>query len=181
EGGGDLYHGREGPLHISKAASPNPIYSSFIAAGAEAGHQVTSDFNGFQQEGFGPYQLTIRDGKRCSAAAAYLRPVLGRPNLVAEIGARTSRILIENGRAVGVEYVQNGHTKRAYADAEVLLCAGAVQSPHILMLSGIGQPDALKAAGAAPVHELKGVGENLQDHLDVILSWETPRVETAYG
>src|SRR5436189_30885 len=83
EGGGDAYHGSHGPLHISKAASPNPVYSGFIAAGAEAGHRLTSDFNGFQQEGFGPYQLTIRDGKRWSAAAAYLRPVLGRrPNLV---------------------------------------------------------------------------------------------------
>jgi choline dehydrogenase len=181
EGGGDLYHGSDGPLHISKAASPSPIYSGFIKAGAEAGHRLTSDFNGFQQEGFGPYQLTIRDGKRWSSAAAYLRPALGRPNLVTEIGARTSRILIEGGRAVSVEYLQRGKLKTAYAEAEVLLCAGAVQSPHILMLSGIGDPEELGRAGVAVTHELKGVGANLQDHLDVILSWETPGVKTAWG
>ena len=90
EGGGDAYHGADGPLHISKASSPNPIYAGFIAAGGQAGHQLTDDFNGFQQEGFGPYQLTIKDGKRWSAAAAYLHPALSRPNLTAEIGARTT-------------------------------------------------------------------------------------------
>src|SRR5262249_22494561 len=126
EGGGDAYHGGEGPLWVSKASSKNPVYANFIAAGAEAGHRTTSDFNGLQQEGFGPYQMTIRDGKRWSSAAAYLRPALGRANLVCETGARTSRILVENGRAVGVEFVQKGETKQAWADGEVLLAAGAV-------------------------------------------------------
>jgi choline dehydrogenase len=181
EGGGDAWHGAEGPLHISKAHSKNPIYSSFIAAGVQAGHKQTSDFNGFQQEGFGPYQLTIRDGRRWSAASAYLHPALKRPNLKAEIGARTTRIIIENGRATGVEFVQGGETRQAFADAEVLLCAGAVQSPQILMLSGIGDSEASSAVGVTPVHELKGVGANLQDHLDLALSWATRDVKTAYS
>jgi len=182
EGGGDAYHGADGPLHVSKASSKNPIYKAFVEAGVEAGYRRTNDFNGFQQEGFGPYQLTIKDGKRWSASAAYLRPILGRrENLTLEIGARTTRILIERGRAIGVEFVQGGQTRQVHADAEVLLSAGAVQSPHILQLSGIGDADRLKAAGVTPAHELKGVGENLQDHLDVTLSWETPTVKTAYS
>jgi choline dehydrogenase len=182
EGGADAYHGGEGPLHVSKAASKNPIYSAFIEAGVAAGYRRTNDFNGFQQEGFGPYQLTIKDGKRWSSSAAYLRPIEGRrDNLTVEIGARTTRIIVEKGRAVGVEFVQDGQTKQVWADAEVLLAAGAVQSPHILQLSGIGDPDRLQAAGVTPVHPLRGVGENLQDHLDVILSWETPGTKTAYS
>ena len=182
EGGADAWHGGEGPLHVSKASSPNPVYRAFVEAGGQAGYKRTNDFNGFQQEGFGPYQLTIKDGKRWSASAAYLKPIVGkRPNLTLEIGAQTTRILIEDGRAIGVEFAQGGETRTAYAEAEVLLCAGAVQSPHILQLSGIGDPDRLKTAGVAPVRELKGVGENLQDHLDVILSWETKGVKTAYA
>ncbi len=182
EGGADAYHGADGPLHVSKAASKNPIYGGFIEAGVQAGYRRTGDFNGYQQEGFGPYQLTIKDGKRWSASAAYLRPIVGkRENLTLEVGARTTRILVENGQAIGVEFVQDGQTRQVWADAEVLLSAGAVQSPHILQLSGIGDPDALRAAGVAPVHALPGVGENLQDHLDVILSWETPNVKTAYS
>jgi len=183
EGGGDAYHGSGGPLYVSKASSPSTIYSSFIKAGVEAGYKHTDDFNGFQQEGFGPYQLTIKDGKRWSASFAYLHPALNRPNLTCEIEARTSRLVIEKGRVVGVEYVQGkgAEKKTAYANAEVLLCAGAVQSPQILQLSGIGDPDKLKAAGVAPTHALKGVGQNLQDHLDVVLSWETPNTKSAYA
>jgi choline dehydrogenase len=181
QGGGDPWHGGEGPLYVSKASSRNAVFSSFIAAGAQAGHKLTADFNGAQQEGFGPYQLTIRDGRRWSAASAYLHPALARPNLACETGARTTRILIEKGRAVGVEFVQAGETHQAYADAEVLLCAGAVQSPHILQLSGVGDPDRLAQAGVACAHELRGVGENLQDHLDVVLSWESRGVKTAFS
>jgi choline dehydrogenase len=182
QGGGDAYHGGDGPLYVSKAASKNTIYSSFIEAGVEAGYHRTADFNGFQQDGFGPYQLTIKNGQRWSASAAYLRPILGqRPNLTLEIDARTTRILIENGRAVGVEFSQGGVVRQVHADAEVLLSAGAVQSPHILQLSGVGDPDRLAEAGVAVTHALKGVGENLQDHLDIILSWETPNVKAAYS
>jgi choline dehydrogenase len=180
EGGGDAYHGADGPLHVSKASSRSEVYSAFIAAGVQAGHRRTADFNGFQQEGFGPYQLTIKDGQRWSAAAAYLKPALSRTNLTAVTGARTRRILLERHRAVGVEYLCGGEVRTALADAEVLVCAGAVQSPQILQLSGIGDPEDLRAAGVEPLHALRGVGANLQDHLDVALSWETPGVKTAY-
>ncbi|HEY5290211.1 MAG TPA: choline dehydrogenase [Caulobacteraceae bacterium] len=181
EGGGDDYHGGEGPLYVSKASSKNEVYSRFIAAGREAGHKLTADFNGARQEGFGPYQLTIRDGQRCSAAAGYLRPALKRPNLTALTGARISRIVIEGGRATGVEFLQDGKTLEAMADAEVLLCAGAVQSPQILQLSGVGDPEALAQAGVPVSHALAGVGANLQDHLDLTLSWETPGIKSAFA
>jgi choline dehydrogenase len=183
EGGGDAWHGGEGPLKVSKASSPNPIYSAAIQAGAQAGYMLTEDFNGFQQEGFGPYQLTIHDGQRWSAARGYLHPALDRANLTCLTGARTTRIVVENGRAVGVE-IHDEKTKARrliHADAEVLLCAGAVQSPHILQLSGIGDPEELTAHGVPVVHALKGVGANLQDHLDVTLSWVCPQPITAYS
>ncbi|ACG77524.1 choline dehydrogenase [Phenylobacterium zucineum HLK1] len=182
EGGADSWHGDEGPLHVSKAASPNPIYRAAVEAGAQAGHPVTSDFNGYQQEGWGPYQMTIKDGQRWSAARGYLHPVLNRPNLTCLTGARTTRVLLENGRAVGVEIVEGKNPARAvYADAEVIVAAGAVQSPHILQLSGIGDGEDLGKHGIKAVHELKGVGANLQDHLDACLSWECPQPITIYS
>ncbi len=183
EGGGDAWHGGDGPLKVSNASTPNPIYSATIAAGGEAGYPLTKDFNGFQQEGFGPYQLTIHDGQRWSAARGYLHPVLARPNLTCLTGARTTRIIIENGRATGVEiHDEATKTRRiVHATAEVLLSAGAVQSPHILQLSGIGDPDQLSEHGIKVVHPLKGVGANLQDHLDVCMSWECPQPITAYS
>jgi choline dehydrogenase len=183
EGGADAWHGGEGPLYVSKASTPNPIYFATVEAGKQAGHPVTSDFNGFQQEGWGPYQLTIRDGQRWSAARAYLHPALARPNLTCLTGARTSRIVVEDGRATGVEYVhaKSGQKTVVKAAREVLLCAGAVQSPHILQLSGIGDPEELQKHGVPVVHALKGVGANLQDHLDVTMSWECPQPITAYS
>ncbi|MBX3484910.1 choline dehydrogenase [Phenylobacterium sp.] len=182
EGGGDAWHGGEGPLHVSKAKSPNPIYRAAIEAGAEAGHPRTSDFNGFQQEGWGPYQLTIHEGERWSAARAYLYPALDRPNLTCLTGLRTSRIIVENGRATGIEALDDkGQTQTFHADAEVILSAGAVQSPHILQLSGIGPGEELRKHGIEVVHDLPGVGENLQDHLDVCMSWECPEPITIYS
>lgn len=183
EGGGDAWHGGEGPLKVSKASSKNPIYAATVEAGRQAGHPITKDFNGFQQEGWGPYQLTVHDGQRWSAAKGYLHPALKRPNLTCLTGARTTRIVIENGRAVGVEYMDDKTKAKTivHANAEVLLCAGAVQSPQILQLSGVGDSEELAAHGIAVVHELKGVGANLQDHLDVTLSWECPLPITAYS
>jgi choline dehydrogenase len=183
EGGGDAWHGGSGPLKVSKAASPNPIYSATIQAGVQAGYAQTQDFNGFQQEGFGPYQLTIHDGQRWSAARGYLHPALTRPNLACLTGVRTTRIVIEDGRATGVEIhdEKTGTRRIVHADAEVLVCAGAVQSPQILQLSGIGDPDELTAHGIAVVQPLKGVGANLQDHLDVCMSWVCPKPITAYS
>jgi choline dehydrogenase len=180
--GADAYHGGEGPLRVSHAPADNPIFQAIIKAGAEAGHPVTQDFNGHQQEGFGPYQLTIHNGKRSSASAAYLSPILSRSNLTCLTGARTTRIVIEKGRAVGVEYVlADGGPQTAFADAEVLLAAGAAQSPHILQLSGVGDPEDLRPAGVPVVHELSGVGKNLQDHLDVTLCYECPEPITLYS
>lgn len=183
EGGGDAWHGGDGPLKVSKASSKNPIYAATVEAGRQAGHPITKDFNGFQQEGWGPYQLTVHDGQRWSAAKGYLHPALKRPNLTCLTGARTTRIVIEDGRAVGVEYMDDKTKAKTivHANAEVLLCAGAVQSPQILQLSGIGDSEELAAHGIAVVHELKGVGANLQDHLDVTLSWECPLPITAYS
>lgn len=183
EGGGDAWHGGEGPLKVSKASSPNPIYKATVEAGRQAGHPVTSDFNGFQQEGWGPYQMTIHDGQRWSAARGYLHPALARPNLTCITGARTSKIVIENGRATGVEYIdaKSGEKKVVHAGKEVLLSAGAVQSPQILQLSGIGDPEELGKFGIPVVKALKGVGANLQDHLDVTMSWECPQPITAFS
>ena len=183
EGGADDWHGGEGPLKVSRASDPNPIYAAAIQAGGQAGHPLTGDFNGFQQEGWGPYQMTVHDGERWSASRGYLHPVLSRPNLTCVTGARTTRILIEDGAAVGVEYADEKTRVRTEVRArrEVLLCAGAVQSPQILQLSGIGAPEALAAAGVSLVHALPGVGENLQDHLDVTLSWACPQPITIYS
>lgn len=182
EGGGDQWHGGDGPLAVTKASDPNPIYKATIEAGRQAGHKVTSDFNGFQQEGWGPYQLTIKGGERWSAAKGYLHPVLTRANLTCLTGARTTKIVIENGRATGVEFIDDQNAKQVvHADREVLLSAGAVQSPHILQLSGIGDPEELTKHGIPVVHALKGVGANLQDHLDVTLSWECPLPITVFS
>ncbi len=181
-GDSDL-HGGAGPLTISRGESDSPFHDALVSAGEQAGYPVTEDFNGASQEGFGRYDLTIADGKRWSTAAAYLRPVLARPNLTCITGARTTKIRIERGRAVGVDYAvgKRARAETAMATREVLLCAGAVQSPHILQLSGIGDPARLKAAGVDVVHALPGVGENLQDHLDVVMNWRSRGLRTAYA
>ena len=178
--GGDL-HGAEGPLTISGGESDSPFHDALIAAGQQAGYPVTPDFNGAEQEGFGRYDLTISDGKRWSTAAAYLRPVMERPNLTVVTSARTTRVIVERGRVVAVEYAVGKARHRAEVAGEAILCAGAVQSPHILQLSGIGDPARLHAAGITPVHDLPGVGENLQDHLDIIMSWRCQGLTTAYS
>ncbi|MFN7416806.1 MAG: choline dehydrogenase [Alphaproteobacteria bacterium] len=183
EGGADDWHGANGPLKVSKASDPNPIYSAAIQAGAQAGHPLTGDFNGRQQEGWGPYQMTVHDGERWSASRGYLHPVMSSPNLTCVTGARTTRILVEDGVATGVEYADEKTRARTQVKAklEVLVCAGAVQSPQILQLSGIGDPADLAAAGIETVHALPGVGQNLQDHLDVTLSWACPQPITIYS
>jgi choline dehydrogenase len=183
EGGGDAWHGGEGPLKVTRSADPNPIYKATIEAGRQAGYKVTADFNGFQQEGWGPYQHTISGGERWSAAKGYLHPILTRANLTCVTGARTTRLILEDGRCTGVEYADETTRERkiVHASAEVLVCAGAVQSPQILQLSGIGNPDDLEPHGVPVVHTLKGVGANLQDHLDLALSWACPKPITMYS
>ena len=181
ENGGDAFHGGEGPLYVSNGRSPNPLFRAFIQAGIEAGHRQTSDFNGRAQEGFGPYQLTIRNGKRWSAAAAYLHPVLDRPNLTIESNAHVARVLFEGTRAVGVEYVQKREQCRARALREVVLSGGAVNTPQLLMLSGVGDAETLRRFDIDVVCDLKGVGRNLQDHLDCSIQYECSQKITLYS
>lgn len=174
-------HGHDGPLRVSAGESDSPFHDALVEAGRQAGYPVTDDFNGAEQEGFGRYDLTISDGQRWSAAAAYLRPALSRPNLTVITDARTSRIVVERGRTVAVEYLRRGERTRVEVLGELLLAAGAVQSPHILQLSGIGDAAALREAGVTPVHDLPGVGANMQDHLDVIMNWTTRGIITGYS
>lgn len=178
--GGDL-HGAGGPLRVSAGESASPFNAAFIDAGRQAGYPVTDDFNGAQPEGFGPYDLTIGDGRRWTAAEAYLAPALGRTNLTIATNARTTRIRIEHGRAVGVDYAVGRVHHQADARSEVLLAAGAVQSPQLLQLSGIGNPARLHEAGVTPIHDLPGVGENLQDHLDIIMNWRSRGLRTVFS
>jgi choline dehydrogenase len=181
ENGGNAFHGGEGPLRVSNGRSTNPLFKSFIQAGADAGHLQTADFNGAQQEGFGPYQLTIHDGKRWSAAKAYLHPILDRKNLTIESNAQVARILFEGRRAVGVEYVQKKQSQKARATREVILCGGAVNTPQVLMLSGVGDGETLTRFGIPVVADMKGVGRNLQDHLDCSIQYESSQPITLYS
>jgi choline dehydrogenase-like flavoprotein len=137
--GADALHGASGPLHVCDLCDPNPLAQAFVRAGVQAGHAHNPDFNGTAQEGVGLYQVTHHKGERCSAAKAYLMPVRGsRSNLEIITGAQVRRILMDGRKAVGVEYVQGGHARQLLCRREVLLCAGALQSPQLLMLSGIG-------------------------------------------
>ncbi|BCW88333.1 Oxygen-dependent choline dehydrogenase [Alphaproteobacteria bacterium SO-S41] len=181
ENGADDFHGGDGPLKIGNAKSRHPIFRTLIAAGREAGHATTDDFNGFAQEGVGPYQLNIHNGKRWSAAAGYLTPVLARPNLTVEVGALTTRIIIENGKATGVEYAQGKNRVTALAAREVILSGGAVNTPQTLLLSGIGPKDYLEKFGIPVQANLPGVGQNLQDHLDVMIQYESTQPITLYS
>jgi choline dehydrogenase len=181
ENGADDFHGASGPLHVSNPKSANPLFRAFVEAGVEAGHKQTADFNGRSQEGFGPYQLTIHNGSRWSAAAAYLRPALGRANLTVVSHARVTRILFEGTRAVGVECTRKGRHSTAWAEREVLLSGGAVHTPHVLMLSGIGDADALRPLGIGVIEDLKGVGRNLQDHLDCSIQYACTQPITLFS
>ena len=174
--GGDAYHGADGPLTVSNAAHDHVLFDAFVAAGVQAGYRANPDFNGPEQEGFGRYQFTIRNARRWSAASAYLKPVFDRPNLSVETGALSERIVFNGTRATGVRYRRGGKTVTAHAAGEVIVCGGAVNSPQLLMLSGIGAADDLKMLGITPVSDLRDVGRNLQDHLCVhtVHTSETP-------
>jgi len=163
ERGPSELHGAGGPLRVSENRSRYRTCEAFIEAGVQAGLERSEDFNGPEQDGVGWYQLTQRDGMRCSAAVAYLHPVLGRPNLVLETGAHATRVLLEGNRAVGVEVDQQEQLREIRAEREVILSAGAYQSPQILLLSGIGPADELALVGIPAVHELP-VGRGLADH-----------------
>jgi choline dehydrogenase/4-pyridoxate dehydrogenase len=171
EGGAGPYRGSSGPLTTRWSRYPDPLSGAFATAGIESGYPVTEDYNGAQQEGFGRWQATIRDGRRCSAATAYLSPALPRATLKVKTGALVTRMLLGGGRAIGIEYLKRGHRIRARAAREVILAAGVINSPQLLMLSGIGDPEALRAHGIAVAAPLPGVGRNLQDHISAAIAW----------
>ncbi|TZF91774.1 GMC family oxidoreductase [Cognatilysobacter lacus] len=165
--GAGALHGADGPLSVADLRYVNPLSSAFVAAGQQLGHPRNGDFNGAQQEGFGLYQVTQKDGARCSTAVGYLRPVLTRPNLEVRTGVLVTRVLLEGRCAVGVEYAHGRQLHSVRAGREVLLSGGTINSPQLLMLSGIGPAADLRGHGIDVVHDAPGVGGNLQDHLDV--------------
>ncbi|MEP6998067.1 MAG: choline dehydrogenase [Betaproteobacteria bacterium] len=173
--GDPAYHGRDGPVWCSPIRRRHELIDAVIAGAGELGIARNDDFNGAVQEGAGYYHLSTRRGWRCSAAAAYLRPVRRRPNLRVETGAYVTRIAFDRRRAAGVGYRRRGATLTVRARREVLLCAGALQSPQLLQLSGVGPGELLKSFSIPVVHELAGVGENLQDHLQARVIYECTR------
>lgn len=173
ERGADDFHGSGGPLGVSDVQMKNPLCEAYIKASVAAGIPHTTDFNGSSQEGAGYYQLTTKDGRRCSTAVAYLKPVLSRGNLELITDAAVERLVLDGKRATGVTFLQGGQSKTVRARREIILSAGAIGSPQILQLSGIGPGAALGDAGIDVKHDLPGVGENLQDHLQVRFVYET--------
>ena len=165
EGGTD-YRGGDGKLHTSYGRLQNPLYRAFVEAARQAGYPETEDVNGFQQEGFGRMDMTVHQGRRWSAASAYLKPAMRRSNLAVRTHATATRILLDNRRATGIAYVQGGSERVATARREVILAGGPINSPQLLKLSGIGPAAELNSHGIPVQHDLPGVGENLQDHLE---------------
>jgi choline dehydrogenase len=164
ERGASELHGAGGPLTVSEDRAPNPITDAFLEACTQAGLPANEDFNGPAQDGFGRYQRTQREGRRCSAAVAYLHPALGRPNLTVETHMQVHRVLFEGGRAVGVQGARLGELHELRAARETIVCAGAYNSPHLLMLSGVGPSELLSMLQIPVVDDLPSVGQNLQDH-----------------
>jgi choline dehydrogenase len=165
--GGDDWRGGDGPLVLERGPTTNPLFGAFFEAVRQAGYPLTQDVNGYQQEGFASFDRTIRNGRRLSAARAYLHPVRKRANLTVRYLSLVHRVLFEGGRAVGVEYSRPGGGTRRVHGGEVILSGGAINTPQLLQLSGIGNADELRPLGVDVVHHLPGVGENLQDHLEV--------------
>ena len=163
----DDYHAAGGPIGVSAPVNPLPIGEAFIRAAQQYGLPYNADFNGARQEGVGHYQVTVRQARRSSAAEGYLKPIRGRGNLTIRKGALATRIVTEHGRAVGVEILEGGMKTVLRCEREVMVTSGAIGSPRLLLLSGIGPADELRALGIEVVHDLPGVGRNLQDHLDL--------------
>lgn len=178
ENGADEFHGDSGPLQVSDQKSPRPITHAFVEAATRLQHRHRTDFNSGENEGVGIYQVTqfhdkAKNGERCSAAAGYLHPVMDRPNLTVITKARATKILFEGTRATGIAYRQGAARKQVHARREVILSAGAFQSPQLLQLSGVGRPQDITQHGIEMVHTLPGVGQNLQDHLDFTLCYKS--------
>ena len=171
ERGADQFRGGDGPVGTEYGKTDDPIFDAWIEAGQQAGFPASEDYNSDSQQGFGRGQYTIRDGRRSSSSRAYLRPIRGRKNLTVETGAHVLKVVIENKRATGVEYVKDSLVSRVNAGSEVIVSGGAFNTPQILMLSGVGPADHLKAMGVTPIVDSPGVGKNLQDHLGVWITW----------
>ncbi len=178
ERGGDDYHGSGGPLAVSNQRDTHPLADAFIDAGVAGGWPRNDDFNGASQEGIGYFQTTSRNGRRCSTAVGYLKPARSRPNLHVETDALSTRVLFDGRRASGVEFVQNGSTKSAAVHGEVILCSGAINSPQLMELSGIGDGERLQEHGIPVLHHAPMVGENLQDHFQVRMILEATQPVT---
>ena len=179
--GGDAYRGDDGRLHTRYGPLRNPLHAAFLDAAEQAGYPITGDINGGQQEGFGRMDMTVHKGRRWSAANAYLRPAMARPNLKVETHALAGRILFEGRRAIGVAYRQGGAEHCVRARREVILSGGPINSPQLLKLSGIGPADELRALDIPVVHDLPGVGENLQDHLEFYFQMECTQPVTLFS
>ncbi len=168
--GADQYQGAAGPLYLTTPECDNPLFNAFFSAVQQAGHPLTDDVNGFQQEGFGRFDRTTYRGRRWNAARAYVHPVKNRRNLTVRCRAQATRLLFSGKRAVGVEYLRCGRVRQDFA-GEVICCGGAINSPQLLQLSGVGNAEDLKALGLSVVQDLPGVGENLQDHLELYVQY----------
>lgn len=181
--GGDPYRGDSGPLTTcgGNDMKLNPLYQAFIDAGQDAGYPITEDYNGYRQEGFGPMHMTVKNGVRASTSNAYLRDAMKRSNLTLISGVLTRKVILEGKRAIGIEYEKNGRITEVTADKEVILAAGSVGSPQLLQLSGIGPEKVLQDAGVDVIHNLPGVGENLQDHLEVYFQYHCKQPITLNG
>ncbi|MEM9191013.1 MAG: GMC family oxidoreductase N-terminal domain-containing protein [Myxococcota bacterium] len=177
----DSFHGTDGPLQVTRPRSPNPVSRAFVDAASELGFRQNPDFAGADMEGFGLFQLTQHAGRRCSAAKAYLEPIQDRPNLKVRTGVQVRKVCIEDRRAVAVEYSEGGKLRRIQAEKEVVLAAGAIGSPQLLMLSGIGPGSQLQALGIPVVHDAPEVGKNLQDHPVVTVMYRSRQEVTLDG
>lgn len=180
--GKDEYRGGNGPLGVNNGNQmQNPLYQAFVDAGVDAGYFATKDYNGQQQEGFGPMHMTVKNGRRASTANAYLRPAMQRPNLTVITHALVHKVLLEDKTAVGVRFAHQKQIKEIRVNKEVILSAGSIGSPHLLQLSGIGPKEVLEKAGIVCLHDLKGVGENLQDHLEFYFQFKCTQPITLNG
>ncbi|MEM6407253.1 MAG: choline dehydrogenase [Pseudomonadota bacterium] len=178
-GGDPSWRGKDGPLHVSRGPGKNPLTQAFIDAGVEADYQMTPDYNGERQEGVGPFDATIKNGRRWSAANAYMRPAMKRDNCNL-INAFARKVVIENGRAMGVEVERKGRIETINANAEVIIAASSINSPKLLMLSGIGPSAHLQEHGIAVIADRQGVGQNLQDHLELYIQMAASQPVTLY-
>ena len=172
ERGASEFHGVGGPLNVADLRTVNPLTEAFVEAGVEVGMTRSSDFNGASQEGVGVFQVTQKNGKRCSAATGYLTPILKRPNLTVWTNCLVKRVLFEGTQAIGVEFLRQGKTEQVRANREILLCGGSINSPQTLMISGVGPANHLREFNIPVVLDLPGVGQNLQDHLLLAVTYE---------